>query len=93
MNPKVSVIVPIYNVEKYLERCLYSLVNQSLQEIEIILIDDGSTDNSPLICDQYAKQDARIKVVHKQNQGLGMARNTGLELASGEYVVFIDCVR
>ena len=90
MNPKVSVIVPIYNVEKYLERCLKSLVNQSLQEIEIILIDDGSTDNSPLICDQYAKQDGRIKVVHKQNQGLGMARNTGLELASGEYVVFID---
>lgn len=90
MNPKVSVIVPIYNVDKYLERCLESLVNQSLQEIEIILIDDGSTDNSPLICDKYAKQDTRIKVVHKQNQGLGMARNTGLELASGEYVVFID---
>ena len=90
MNPKVSVIVPIYNVEKYLERCLESLVNQSLQEIEILLIDDGSTDNSPLICDKYAKQDQRIKVVHKQNQGLGMARNTGLELASGEYVVFID---
>lgn len=90
MNTKVSVIVPIYNVEKYLERCLESLVNQSLQEIEIILIDDGSTDKSPLICDKYAKQDRRIKVVHKQNQGLGMARNTGLELASGEYVAFID---
>lgn len=90
MNPKVSVIVPIYNVEKYLERCLESLLNQSLQEIEIILIDDGSTDNSRLICDKYAKQDNRIIVVHKQNQGLGMARNTGLELASGEYVVFID---
>lgn len=87
---KVSVIVPVYNVEKYLERCLDSLINQSLREIEIILIDDGSKDNSSKICDRYAERDSRIKVIHKQNQGLGMARNTGLDVAKGEYVVFVD---
>lgn len=87
---KVSVIVAIYNVEKYLERCLESLINQRLRELEIILIDDGSTDDSPEICDKYAEKDNRIIVVHKKNQGLGMARNSGLELAKGEYVVFVD---
>lgn len=89
-NCKVSVIVAIYNVEEYLERCLNSLVNQTLREIEIILIDDGSTDNSSKICDDYAKKDRRIVVIHKKNQGLGMARNSGLDLATGEYVVFVD---
>lgn len=87
---KVSIIVPVYNVENYLERCLDSLINQSLKEIEIILIDDGSKDNSPKICDMYAERDSRIRVIHKQNQGLGMARNTGLDVAKGEYVVFVD---
>lgn len=87
---KVSIIVPVYNVEKYLVRCLESLINQTLKEIEIILVDDGSTDGSPKICDEYAEKDSRIVVVHKQNEGLGMARNSGLALAQGEYVVFVD---
>ena len=90
MSIKISVIVPVYNVEKYLDRCLNSIVNQSLTEIEIILVDDGSSDNSPYICDKYEKEYDNISVIHKENQGLGMARNSGLELAKGEYVTFID---
>ena len=90
MRPKVSIIVPIYNVEKYLDRCMQSLVNQTLQDIEIIMVDDGSPDNCPRICDEYAAKDKRIKVIHKQNAGLGMARNSGLEIATGEYVTFVD---
>lgn len=89
-QPKVSIIVPIYNVEKYLDRCIQSLINQTLKEIEIILVDDGSPDNCPQMCDKYAKEDARVKVVHKQNAGLGYARNSGLEIAIGEYVAFVD---
>lgn len=89
-KPKVSVIVPIYNVEKYLDRCMESLVNQVLEDIEIIMVDDGSTDSSPIICDEYAKKDERVKVIHKKNAGLGMARNSGLDVANGEYVAFID---
>lgn len=89
-QPKVSIIVPIYNVEKYLDRCVQSLMHQTLKDIEIILVDDGSPDNCPTMCDEYAKQDARIKVIHKQNAGLGMARNSGIEIATGEYVGFID---
>lgn len=89
-QPKVSIIVPIYNVEKYLDRCMQSLLNQTLKEIEIILVDDESPDNCPAMCDQYARQDDRIKVIHKKNGGLGFARNSGLEIATGEYVVFID---
>lgn len=88
--PKVSIIVPIYNVEKYLERCLDSLINQTLKEIEIILIDDGSPDSCPIICDEYVKKDERIIVIHKKNAGLGMARNSGLEIAKGEYIAFVD---
>ena len=87
---KVSIIVPVYNVEKYLDRCIQSLVNQSLNNIEIILVDDGSLDNCPKICDEYARNDSRIKVIHKKNAGLGYARNSGLEIASGEYVAFVD---
>lgn len=89
-RPNVSVIVPIYNVEKYLDRCMHSLVNQTLKDIEIILIDDGSIDNCPQMCDKYASQDSRIKVIHKKNAGLGYARNSGLEVATGEYVAFLD---
>lgn len=89
-QPKVSIIVPIYNVEKYLDRCVQSLLHQTLKDIEIILVDDGSPDNCPIMCDEYAKQDARIKVIHKQNAGLGMARNSGIEIATGEYISFID---
>ena len=90
MRPKVSVILPVYNVEKYLDRCVKSLLNQTLSEIELILVDDGSPDNSPAICDGYAQQDNRVKVIHQKNRGAGMARNTGLGIASGEYLSFID---
>lgn len=88
--PKVSIIVPIYNVEKYLDRCVQSLLKQTLKEIEIILVDDESPDNCPKMCDEYAKKDSRIKIVHKKNGGLGFARNSGLEVATGEYVTFCD---
>lgn len=88
--PKVSVIVPIYNVEKYLDRCMESLLNQTLKDIEIIMVDDGSPDNCPQMCDEYAKKDRRIKVVHKKNGGLSDARNAGLKVATGEYVAFVD---
>jgi len=88
--PKVSIIVPIYNVESYLDRCMQSLLNQTLKDIEIIMVDDGSPDNCPKMCDEYAKKDSRIKVVHKKNAGLGYARNTGLDVATGEFVAFVD---
>lgn len=90
MSPKVSIIVPVYNVEKYLKRCVDSLVGQTLKDIEIILVDDGSPDGCPKMCDDFAAADSRIKVVHKPNGGLGSARNAGLEVAQGEYVAFVD---
>lgn len=86
----ISVIVPVYNVELYLERCVESIRNQTYKNLEIILVDDGSPDHCPQMCDAYAAKDKRIRVVHKQNAGLGMARNSGLEIASGTYVTFID---
>lgn len=86
----ISVIVPIYNVEKYLNECIDSLRNQTYQNLEIVLVDDGSKDKSGKICDKYAELDDRIKVIHKQNEGLGYARNTGLKYANGKYVTFID---
>lgn len=89
-TPKVTVIVPVYNVEKYLERCISSIINQTYTNLEIILVDDGSRDNSGLMCDQWGQRDSRILVVHKENGGLGFARNTGLENMSGDYVSFID---
>lgn len=88
--PKVSIIVPIYNVEKYLDRCMQTLLNQTLKDIEIILVDDGSPDHCPQMSDEYAKNDPRVKVVHKNNGGLGYARNSGLDVATGEYVAFVD---
>lgn len=87
---KVSIILPIYNVEKYLDRCMHSLLGQTLKDIEIIMVDDGSPDNCPQMCDEYAYKDSRIKVVHKRNGGLGYARNTGLAVATGEYIAFVD---
>lgn len=90
MCPLVTVVIPVYNVEKYLDRCIQSVVNQSYQNLEIILVDDGSPDRCPAMCDAWATRDARIKVVHKQNAGLGMARNTGLEHSTGEYICFFD---
>ena len=89
-QPKISIIVPIYNVEKYLDECMLSLLNQTLEDIEIILVDDESPDNCPKMCDEYANKDKRVKVVHKKNGGLGLARNSGLDVATGEYVAFID---
>ena len=89
-QPKVSVIVPVYNAEKYLERCISSLQNQTLKEIEIILVDDASTDSSGQICNQKASEDGRIKVIHKINEGAGMARNTALKVATGKYIGFVD---
>lgn len=86
----ISVIVPIYNVEQYLSRCVDSIIGQTYSDIEIILVNDGSPDRCGQICDEYAAKDLRIKVVHKENGGLSDARNAGLEIAEGEYVTFID---
>ncbi len=90
IQPKVSVVIPIYNVEKYLDRCIDSVVNQTYKNLEIILVDDGSPDKCPEMCDEWAKKDRRIKVIHKENQGQGMARNTGIDNATGEYIFFFD---
>lgn len=90
MRPRVSIIVPMYGVEKYVEQCIDSLLKQTLQEIEIILVDDGSPDRSGEIADEYAKKDGRIKVVHQKNSGLGPARNTGIRVATGDYIGFVD---
>ena len=87
---KVSVIVPVYNVEKYLHKCLDSIINQTYRNLEIILVDDGSPDNCGAICDEYAQKDSRIKVIHQKNGGLSAARNTGLDCAVGEYISFVD---
>ncbi len=89
-KPLISVIVPVYKVEQYLDRCVESIVNQTYKNLEIILVDDGSPDNCPAMCDNWAKKDARIKVVHKQNGGLSDARNAGMSVASGEYIAFVD---
>ena len=86
----ISVVLPIYNVEKYLRRCLDSIVNQTYKNLEILLVNDGSTDNCLKICEEYAKSDNRIKVINKKNAGLGMARNTGIDNARGEYICFFD---
>lgn len=86
----ISVIVPVYNVEKYFDRCMESVLGQTYKNIEIILIDDGSKDSSGQMCDFYAEKDKRIKVIHKDNAGLGYARNTGLNKAEGKYVIFVD---
>lgn len=86
----ISVIVPVYNVEKYLRQCLDSLLQQSYRDLEIIMVDDGSQDSSGEVCEEYACKYPHFKVVHKQNAGLGMARNTGLEHITGQYVVFVD---
>ena len=87
---KVSIVIPIYNVEKYLSKTVESVKNQTEKDIEIILVDDGSTDSSSTMCDEYAEKDSRIKVIHKKNGGLSTARNAGAKVASGEYVMYLD---
>lgn len=86
----LSVIIPVYKVEKYLARCIDSVISQTFTDFELILVDDGSPDKSPEICDEYVKKDSRIRVIHKKNGGLSSARNAGLEVCKGEYIFFID---
>lgn len=89
-NPLISVIIPVYNAEQYLPNCLNSILRQYHQNFEIIIVDDGSTDNSSTICDKYAQKDSRIQVIHKKNEGVSVARNTALSISKGEYIAFID---
>ncbi len=88
--PIFSIIIPIYKVENYLDKCVQSIINQTYKNIEIILVDDGSPDNCPAMCDEYAKKDTRIKVIHKENGGLSDARNAGIAAATGKYIIFVD---
>lgn len=90
MKPIISVIVPVYNVEQYIVRCIESLINQTMDAIEIILVDDGSTDKSGSICDLYAERNEKIQVIHKKNAGQGLARNEGIKAAEGKYISFVD---
>ena len=89
-DEKISVIIPVYNVEKYLEKCIDSILNQTYKNLEIILVDDGSNDNSGNMCDKFAREDKRVRVIHKKNGGASSARNAGLDIATGEYIGFID---
>lgn len=90
MEALISIIVPVYGVEAYLGRCMESLLSQTYQNLEIILVDDGSPDRCPALCDAYKAQDARVQVIHQENAGLSGARNAGLSIARGEYVAFVD---
>ena len=90
MEEKISVIVPVYRTEKYLDRCISSIVNQTYSNLEIILVDDGSPDNCPKMCDKWAEVDTRIKVIHKKNEGVAAARQTGIEMSTGDYITFVD---
>ena len=90
MEHKISVVVPVYNVEKYLDRCVESILVQTFQDFELILVDDGSPDNCPQMCDNWAERDSRIRVIHKENGGLPDARNYGINAACGEYITFVD---
>ena len=87
---KISVLIPVYNTEKYLRECVDSTISQTYSQLEIILVDDGSADNSGKICDEYAQNDKRVKVIHKPNGGLSSARNVGIDKATGEYIAFVD---
>ena len=87
---RLSIIVPVYNAEEYLDRCLNSIMNQEYSSCEVILVDDGSTDSSPMICDRYSATDPRFRTIHKPNGGVSSARNAGLCLAKGEYIMFLD---
>ena len=87
---KISIIVPVYQAEKYISKCIESIVNQAYKNLEIILIDDGSTDSSGEICDRYGERDKRIVVVHNPNKGVSDARNCGMDIATGDYITFVD---
>jgi len=89
-NPLISIIIPVYNAKEYLRRCLDSILRQNYTNIEVLLIDDGSSDGSEAICDEYALLDKRIKVIHQKNTGVSAARNVGLDLAKGDYISFVD---
>lgn len=89
-NPKISIIVPVYKVENYLDKCVESILNQTVKDFELILVDDGSPDNCPKICDEYLLKDSRVKVIHKENGGLSDARNAGIKEAKGDWLSFID---
>lgn len=89
-TPLLSVIIPVYNVEEYVGRCVDSVLNQTYKNLEVLLVDDGSKDSSGAICDTYPEKDPRVKVIHKENGGLSSARNTGMDIASGEYITFLD---
>lgn len=90
MMPKISVIIPIYNAEKYIGECIESIISQKYRDFEVILVDDGSKDGSGIICDRYVAEDSRFKVIHQENRGISAARNAGLEKARGEYITFVD---
>ena len=90
MGELISVIIPIYNVEAYLDECIASVIAQTYSNLEIILVDDGSPDNCPQMCDEWAAKDSRIRVIHKENGGLSDARNAGIDIATGEYIAFVD---
>ena len=90
MHDLISVVIPVFNVEAYLDKCMASVVQQSYKELEIIVVDDGSTDNSPQICDNWSVKDGRVHVIHKENGGLSDARNAGLSVATGSYISFVD---
>ena len=90
MHELISIVIPVYNVEKYLKQCLDSIINQTYTNLEIILVDDGSTDNSGTICDYYSKIDKRIRVIHKKNEGQSIARNIGIKVSNGKYIGFLD---
>ena len=89
-NQTFSIIVPVYNVEQYLENCINSVLNQSFRNFQLILVDDGSKDSSGEICDRFAQKDRRVKVIHKPNAGVSAARNTGIDIAAGQFICFID---
>ena len=90
MSKMITLIIPIYNVEAYLDECIQSVVGQTYENLEIILVDDGSEDKCPEMCDEWAKKDDRITVIHQENKGLSAARNAGIDIARGEYVYFVD---
>lgn len=90
MEPMVSIIVPVYNAQQYIRRCVDSILNQEYTDFELLLIDDGSTDSSGEICDEYAQKDTRIRVVHKENSGVSDSRNLALDYATGKYIQFLD---